>query len=465
MQQDKNNRHFDRKRRLIIAPVISCVFLLACLFTYLIFQGDLQDWRAFMGGEASMALIGLYSVAGVVGMVATLLLKRDTHVFEAPRKLLVAVFLATIIIGFGVFTFLNFTATPANYDWMHDGLLYQQMGQSWLANREFIVDNLYTHHFAPVYPIYLSFFYMFLPVHLGTQIAVEIIFSVSIAIVFLITKRLYGLIPSLLSTALVVTIPSFVFSSSRNYAEPMVLILYTLTIFFILESLKPEKGNRIILAGLCAALGFLTKASLGYFFILTGIAGFLWRFYYMRWRVFKNKNYLAAIAVFLALVLTWTARNVALFWDGSFAGLFSAAQSSQYLNDAVIHSLTKDLGSFVVEFWFFAVLSALFLAPYIWILSPYVKKAFTKLRDERISCLLLAIALPVLIGLAMGAVDFIYENEWMPDFWVTYYPVSQVRYLTSTLIRYLFIAVVPLSWLAYEFANEKAKEEKENESA
>ena len=55
----------------------------------------------------------------------------------------------------------------------------------------------------------------------------------------------------------------------------------------------------------------------------------------------------------------------------------------------------------------------------------------------------------------MGSALFIYENEWMPNYWITYYPVSQVRYLTSTLIRYLFITIVPLSWLAFEAANIK----------
>lgn len=406
-----------------------------------------------------MALLGLYSLIGVAGITATMVLKKEANILECPRRLLIATFSATVIIAFCVFTYLNFTATPANYDWMHDGLLYQQMGQSWLQNREFIVDGSYTHHFSPVYPIYLSFFYIFLPIHLGTQIAVQIIFSLSILTIFVVTKKLYGAIPALVSTTLVVTIPSFLFSTSRNYSEPLVLLFYTLTIFFILESLKPEKANRIILAGLFAALGFLTKASLGYFFIITGAAGFLWRFYYMRWQVFKNKNYLAAITVFLALIFVWTARNLSLFWDGSFSNLLSAVQPSQYLNTAVINTLTKDSGSVLVEFWFFAALSALFIAPYIWILSPYVKKVFNRLREERISCILLSIMLPVIIGLVIGAVDFIYENEWMPDFWITYYPVSQVRYLTSTLIRYLFIAIVPLSWLAYEFFSQKSKTE------
>jgi len=206
---------------------------------------------------------------------------------------------------------------------------------------------------------------------------------------------------------------------------------------------------------LFAALGFLTKASVGYFFIITGIAGFLWRFYYMRWRVFKNKNYLGGIAIFLALVLSWITRNLVLFWDGTLSGFFSAAQPSQYLNDAIIHSLTKDFGSSVIEFWFFAVLSAMFLMPYVWMFSPYIKRVTSRIRDERVSCLLLAIVLPVFIGLAMGAFEFIYENAWMDDYLITYYPVSQVRYLTLHLIRYLFIALVPLSWLAFEFAKVK----------
>lgn len=412
-----------------------------------------------MGGEASMGLIGLYSAAAVTGFVAVFFLKKEIRILESPRKLVTIVFLVTIIVGFGVFTYLNFTATEENYNWMHDGLLYQQMGQSWLVNHEFIVDGNYTHHFAPVYPMYLSAFYAVLPVHLGTQIAVELIFAVSVAVVFFVTRQLYGDVPGLITTALVVTVPSFVFSTSRNYAEPMVLILYTLTIFFILESLKPGKGNRIVLAGLFAALGFLTKASLGYFFILTGLAGFLWRFYYMKWSVFKNKNYLAAIGVFLVLVGAWTVRNISLFWDGSLSGLFSAAQPSVYLNNAVVYA-TQDAGTVFVEFWFLAALSLLFLLPYVWLLSPYLKQAFGRLRDERVSCLLLAIGLPVLIGLAMGAVDFAYEVSWMPGYWITYYPVSQVRYLALTMIRYLFIAIVPLSWLAYEFADAKGMERK-----
>ena len=410
------------------------------------------DWIAFMHGEASIALFVIYCLVGVVGISLLLLFKKELRILDATRKVLAVSFLLAIIIGSSAFTYLNFSATQENYDWMHDGLLYQQMGQSLLLNHEFIIDGRYTHHLAPVYPLYLSMFYAFLPVQLGTQVAVEIMFALSIMVAFIITKKLYGTTQALITTGLIATVPTYVFSASRNYSEPMMLIWYTLTIYFILESLNPEKENRIILAGFCAALGYLTKSSLGYFFIIAGLAGFLWRFYYMKWRVFKNKNYLLAILTFFALVLAWTARNLYRFWDGTFSDFFAAAQPSEYFHAATVHSLTKDFGSFFVQFWFFMVLTGLFMLSYAWIFSDYVKKTFSRIRDERISCLWLSIILPLFIGWIVGAIYFVYENQWMPDYWITYYPVSQIRYLIFTLIRYCFIALVPLSWLAYEAA-------------
>lgn len=436
--------------RLVIIPIIACIFLLTCLFSYIILQGNMQDWISFMGGEASMALFGLYSLVAFVGIAAIVFFKKNIDILKVSNKSLSIIFLVTIIFGLVAFSFLNFTSTQENYDWMHDGLLYQRMGQSWLINQEFIIDGVPTHHAGPLYPIYLSLFYSVLPLHFGSQIAIEIIFLFSIITIFMTTKKLFSTTFALISTGLIITNPTFLFSTSRNYSEPMVLILYTLTIFFILQSLETKKSNRIILAGLCAALGFLTKSGLSYFFIITGGAGFLWRFYYMRWRVFKNKYYLLAIGVFLSLVLTWTIRNFNLFWDGTISGIFSAIQPSQYLNDAIIHSITKDSGSFLIQFWFFTTLSLVFLIPYFWILSPHIGKALSKIRNERISCLVLAFILPILIGLVMGSALYIYENEWMPDYWITFYPVSQVRYLISTLIRYIFISIIPLSWLAFE---------------
>src|SRR4030042_82065 len=181
----------------VYAPILVCAYLLFCLFTFLFLQGNMGDWIAFMHGEASIALFVIYCLVGVVGISLLLLFKKELRILDATRKVLAVSFLLAIIIGSSAFTYQNFSATQENYDWMHDGLLYQQMGQSFLLNREFIVDGLYTHHFGPIYPLYLSAFYVFLPVHLGTQVAIEVIFALSAVVVFASTKKLYGTTPAL----------------------------------------------------------------------------------------------------------------------------------------------------------------------------------------------------------------------------------------------------------------------------
>jgi hypothetical protein len=104
------------------------VYLLICLFTFLLLQGDMNDWVAFMHGEALIALFFIYLTTAVIGISLTLFFKKELQILNAPYKVLVISFLLTIIIGISVFTYLNFSATQENYAWMHDGLLYQQMG-------------------------------------------------------------------------------------------------------------------------------------------------------------------------------------------------------------------------------------------------------------------------------------------------------------------------------------------------
>jgi hypothetical protein len=432
-----------------LLPIIICSYLLVGLFLFIFLQGNMNDWEAFMGNDDAMALLGVYAAAGALGIGFTWLLKKDPDLLAAPRKTLVMSFLIAIIVGACTFTYLNFTATQANYAWMNDGFEYLQMGQSLLVNHEFIVNGTLTQHFGPLFPLYLSAFYAVLPVHLGTQIADEIIFLSAILVVFYITKRMYGTAPALISTALATTVPIYIFASSRNYSEPLVLIFYTLTVYFMLESLKPQKENRIILAGIIAALGVLTKSSFGAFFIITVAAIFLWRFHYMRWKVF-NKNYITATLVLLGFDSVWVARNVHQFWNGSFSSLFAASQSSSYMEKASTYVFSTDVGGFLVEALFFGAFTLLFASAYIWFFKDYLQKAWKRIHEERINGLLLLTVLPFATGVLVSAMYFVYENSWMPDYWISYWPVTQVRYLIYQLVRYCFIALVPLSWLAYE---------------
>jgi len=329
------------------------------------------------------------------------------------------------------------------------------MAQSFLTNQEFIINGNYTHHFGPIYPLYLSIVYSFIPPPLGSQIAVQIGFILALLVVFLVTKKMYGTTPAIVTTGLVATLPNYLFATSRNYSEPFVIIFFTLTMYFILESLKPHKENRIILAGLTAAVGYLIKSSFGFFFIIAGVCGFLWRFYYMRWRVFKNKNYLAAIGVFFALLGIWTIRNLYHFWDGTFLNLFTAIQPSDYMLNATIYTFTTNLGGFFIETLFFTLFLGFFISAYSWPFADKLKIALRHIREERISCLIIAVMLTLLIGLFTTAMYFIYEPSWMPTFFISYFPQQQVRYFLHPLVRYCFVALIPLSWLTYEVENKK----------
>src|SRR5207249_2886917 len=87
--------------------------------------------------------------------------------------------------------------------------------------------------------------------------------------------------------------------------------LFTLTLLGILKSLQSEPY--ILVAGLGAGLAYLTRSSIGPFFVVAGLAGLAWRFHYQKWRALANGWYLGAIALFAAPVLWWANRNVTTF--------------------------------------------------------------------------------------------------------------------------------------------------------
>ncbi|MCW4025536.1 MAG: glycosyltransferase family 39 protein [Candidatus Bathyarchaeota archaeon] len=401
-----------------------------------------------MANTNSLVTLGLYTGVGLVGFTLVFLFKKDLNLLSCPKKVVAACFLAAIIVGVCVFTFLNFSSNEANYLFLHDGTIYKELGQSFLKNTEFIeLNGAYNHHAGPIFPLYLSQFYLFLQPHYGTQVALEIIFIVSLLVTFFATKKLYGLTAGLITSALVSTVPMYIFATSRNYAEPLILIFYILTLYFIVESLKPENECYIIFAGLTGVLGFLTKPSVGYFFILVGVIGLLWRYHYVGWKAFKNKNYLLALGVFLSITFVWTARNIVRFWDGTVLGLFTAAFPSNYMGQVTVFNV-NNLGNFFVEVIFFSAFSAIFLSAYSWVFVGSLKTSLRYLREEKNSFLLIAMILSIMVGIFSSSL--FYNLETTAEQAISYLPDYQARYFNLNTTRYLFVALIPLSWLAFE---------------
>ncbi|MHB8603849.1 MAG: ArnT family glycosyltransferase [Thermoplasmatota archaeon] len=311
---------------------------------------------------------------------------------------------------------------------------YETMGESLRRSGEFFRPwdgaHVFAQMYPPAYPALLAATFA-LAGHASyalTQATSLACGAFLVAVVYFTTRDLYGRSAAAASAAIAACFPLFIQFDYQGYTESLVAAFFALTIWAILKSLDDSRW--IILAGLVAGLGFLTKSSMGYFFVVAGFAGLAWRFAYMRWRVFRDGHYLTAAALFLAIVVLWSARNVARFgwphWE-------TQKHASQAL--AAMWTAPGFAGALVGEFvWTFFLLFAL-ATPWI----REIRRAAESWRDERTSALLMAIVTPTVIAV----------------FFVTaFYLAEDFGSIATTLNkRYLVTSLAPILWLAYRDAS------------
>ena len=341
------------------------------------------------------------------------------------------VLIALIVLG------LAFRVTSLmNRDLGFDANYYLTMGQSLLKHGEFYMpwgdpSNLngvpqYSHHISPLFPAYLSMFYaLFGSSYAISQLASFVISAVGLILIYRATKDLYGSASALVATAIFALDFELIVETGKIYSENMTFLFFTLTMWAIIRGVKDDRY--IVFAGLFAGLAYSVRSSLGYFFIVAGVAGFLWRFYYMRWAVFKNKWYMLAIAIFLAFVGGWGLRNLYHFgwpnWETSTAiqsTLLNAfSQPIQYLTLVVL----------LVPFF---VLILLMYGAYM---LPELKSSIRRIRDEQVSGLWLAVFLVPFIALFVsGALSLGETQKGVSLYW-------------RDRVRYIFYAYLPLVWI------------------
>lgn len=108
------------------------------------------------------------------------------------------------------------------------------------------------------------------------------------------------------------------------------LILFTLlTLWGVRRGL--DNSRWLAVAAVGAGLGFLTADSVGYLVVVAGGIGFLWRFSYVGWNVFRDRGYAVAIAIFLGFVLPWLGYNL-----GTRGTPFTDPRVVGYLNGLVL---------------------------------------------------------------------------------------------------------------------------------
>ncbi|MFO1534126.1 MAG: ArnT family glycosyltransferase [Thermoplasmatota archaeon] len=324
-----------------------------------------------------------------------------------------------------------------------DANAYRALAESLAAGKGFTFDNPKlpphcppaqgpSHHWGPLLPMVEAAFILPLgPTLLALNAALVTLSLLTVAAAYWTTRDLFGPDAGLLvGAAVAVEWTSLVFGSRLGYSENLVLLTFVLTLWAILRSLRDERF--ILLAGAFAGLGYLSKASMGWFFLIAGFGGLAWRVLHHGPRALRNRWYLGAIALFATLAGLWNLRNLLLFWDGTPGGLLVDWQTSAYnahvfaeafhQPDRLLLGLTRRLPVLAI---------GLFL-PLAFLLKPIGQEVRARYREEAASGLVLAAAIVFLLG-------------WL--FASAYWVVENTRFWWADPIRYVAPALVPLLWL------------------
>jgi 4-amino-4-deoxy-L-arabinose transferase-like glycosyltransferase len=295
-------------------------------------------------------------------------------------------------------------------------------GNPFLSGEAFVEGP--SHHFSPLFPMYLGTFYAAFGYSPGLTRALSILLScIFLLVIYLTSKDLLSKDKALVITAMFSLDPHLIMTTRDIMPENMILIFFVLTIWAIVRAIKDDRY--MILAALFAGASYLTKSSVGYLFIIAGVGGFAWRFYYIKWEVFKRKWYLTAIAIFLGLVAAWSWRNIKAF------GWFNW-QTSPYLDEALMVTVRQPadfLKALLISIPFFVAIVLMYAAYWL----PWARKSLRKVRTERTSAMWLAVGLVIVISLWFSAALAIFEGT---DLWTH----SFLR------VRYMVLAFPPLLW-------------------
>ncbi|MHB8605166.1 MAG: ArnT family glycosyltransferase [Thermoplasmatota archaeon] len=312
----------------------------------------------------------------------------------------------------------------ADVDW------YMTMAESFRRFGEFVFPwsssgTIYTQHYPPAFPVFVSLFFRALgPSFASTQLASIAAGVLLIGVVLGTTWDLFGRARGLAAAAVVACLPLLIDYDLSGYTETLVVAFFALTIWGILRSLTQPRF--ILVAGLFAAAGYLTKSSMGYFVVLAGLGGLAWRVKFRGWRSLLDPWYIAAASLVVATVLAWAYRNVLRHgWPN-----WETQAHATYSLQVMWHSPTWPVVLVGELAWSTAVLAAFFLP---WLGN--IRASARAWRDEATSALLMAVVVPLLIANVFITAFFLAEGE------------GTVFYIANK--RYLITAIPPLLWLAF----------------
>ncbi|MEA3199798.1 MAG: Dolichyl-phosphate-mannose-protein mannosyltransferase [Thermoplasmata archaeon] len=353
-------------------------------------------------------------------------------------------------------------AAPFFMDFRSDGDTYVAMGHAWALHHAFLMPYgdvttwgptgpMYSNHYPPLYPFYLGLVFTVFGFGLWqAKIAALAMSLAALAAAYFTSRDLYGRNVAALVAGLLALEPHLVWAGGTGFSENMVLLFFALTMWAIIRSLTDDRF--IVLAGFFAGLAYLSKSSVGYFFVIAGAGGFLWRFYYKRWKLFTNFWYMAAIVLFLGLASWWAIRNVDLFgWQQQTFQTFWISVSGWHVDFSTRTIIAQipnwETSSYVryvqtyawqhPDLWQEALLAKIpFFAVFLlWYALPFLPESWAatkKIREEHTSALWLSVFLVWVTGWVIASMFWTFEKSSL--YWFDNH-------------RYTVIGLLPLGWL------------------
>ena len=286
-----------------------------------------------------------------------------------------------------------------------------------------------SHHYPPVYPVYLTPFLAILG--FSTAAVHAAAFAAGLALLaldYVAMTSLFGRVKAAWFVALLALDPVLVATTGTGYAENLVTLLFVATVASIVKSL--ERPRWILVAGLAAGLASLTKSSVGPFFLVAGLAGLAWRFRFAGTAALRDRAYLGAIGIFAALSAAWAARNLAWFWDGTVRTFWSAWQTSAWFSQATAAAFAHPLAFAGI----LAVRAPFYVALFLLVAAPWWRELrhLPILRDAAASALALAVGLTYVLAWLISGVLWVVERS--PIFW-------------ADMGRYVVVATPVIGWM------------------
>jgi 4-amino-4-deoxy-L-arabinose transferase-like glycosyltransferase len=200
------------------------------------------------------------------------------------------------------------------------------------------------------------------------------IFGVLTLIVVYLTGKKFGLISSLASVAILLSIPIFAQYMLINYMEVPIAFFSALAIYMLLQL---DSVKKAVAAGALLSLAFYVKGS-GAFLAAIIILYSLARYFYKK--DINLKMVLVMLAVTLLLVLPWVARNIMLFSYPYTEGLNFLFSQPAYQNPAWLAQAIKTLSSSVDYYGTFGYIAiVLGLFGFVYVLLGKEKKLYVSL--------------------------------------------------------------------------------------